>query len=235
MHEQQVWFLSHWDIIVYVNGNVAWVGSQCDFDSLQFCFGKQSWLCHPSCNNFAFLVDLFMRVLLLFGRLRKLTMLIFIVLIGILMMWISFWQGTYIIYPSACFLSHETDSIESVLMLLPIVWVKITFIYFFFYFSFLCTCIPLVMNFGLCLGSCCPYFRSADNSVHMFDRRNLNLGGVGAPVHKFEGHNAAVLCVQVWKLFCLLAQFLIVSIYLSTNFIYFWLFLTKRLFPVVSR
>ncbi|KAL9387932.1 hypothetical protein Peur_021056 [Populus x canadensis] len=37
---------------------------------------------------------------------------------------------------------------------------------------------------------------SADNSVHMFDRRNLNLGGVGAPVHKFEGHNAAVLCVQ---------------------------------------
>jgi len=91
------------------------------------------------------------------------------------------------------FLSHETDSIESVLRLLPLVWVKITFIYFFFYFSFLCTC----MNFGLCLGSCCPYFRSADNSVHMFDRRNLNLGGVGAPVHKFEGHNAAVLCVQV--------------------------------------
>ncbi|KAG6780424.1 hypothetical protein POTOM_013281 [Populus tomentosa] len=37
---------------------------------------------------------------------------------------------------------------------------------------------------------------SADNSVHMFDRRNLNLGGLGAPVHKFEGHNAAVLCVQ---------------------------------------
>lgn len=30
----------------------------------------------------------------------------------------------------------------------------------------------------------------------MFDRRNLNPGGVGAPVHKFEGHSAAVLCVQ---------------------------------------
>uniref|UniRef100_A0A6N2N5E1 Histone-binding protein RBBP4-like N-terminal domain-containing protein n=1 Tax=Salix viminalis TaxID=40686 RepID=A0A6N2N5E1_SALVM len=37
---------------------------------------------------------------------------------------------------------------------------------------------------------------SADNSVHLFDRRNLNPGGVGAPVHKFEGHSAAVLCVQ---------------------------------------
>ncbi|KAE9588097.1 putative transcription factor WD40-like family [Lupinus albus] len=37
---------------------------------------------------------------------------------------------------------------------------------------------------------------SADNTVHMFDRRNLNSGGVGSPVHKFEGHDAAVLCVQ---------------------------------------
>ncbi|XP_050381128.1 WD-40 repeat-containing protein MSI4-like [Argentina anserina] len=37
---------------------------------------------------------------------------------------------------------------------------------------------------------------SADNSVHMFDRRNLTSGGVGSPIHKFEGHNAAVLCVQ---------------------------------------
>lgn len=42
-----------------------------------------------------------------------------------------------------------------------------------------------------------PLLRSADNSVHLFDRRNLNPGGVGAPVHKFEGHSAAVLCVQV--------------------------------------
>ncbi|KAG9455613.1 hypothetical protein H6P81_000121 [Aristolochia fimbriata] len=37
---------------------------------------------------------------------------------------------------------------------------------------------------------------SADNSVRMFDRRNLISGGIGAPVHKFEGHKAAVLCVQ---------------------------------------
>ncbi|OMO70796.1 hypothetical protein CCACVL1_18656 [Corchorus capsularis] len=37
---------------------------------------------------------------------------------------------------------------------------------------------------------------SADNTVHMFDRRNLTSGGVGSPVHKFEGHSAAVLCVQ---------------------------------------
>ncbi|XP_068651904.1 WD-40 repeat-containing protein MSI4-like [Aristolochia californica] len=37
---------------------------------------------------------------------------------------------------------------------------------------------------------------SADNSVRMFDRRNLTSGGIGSPVHKFEGHKAAVLCVQ---------------------------------------
>ncbi|KAJ1411173.1 WD40/YVTN repeat-like-containing domain superfamily [Sesbania bispinosa] len=37
---------------------------------------------------------------------------------------------------------------------------------------------------------------SADNTVHMFDRRKLNGGGVGSPVYKFEGHDAAVLCVQ---------------------------------------
>ncbi|OVA01307.1 WD40 repeat [Macleaya cordata] len=35
---------------------------------------------------------------------------------------------------------------------------------------------------------------SADNSVRMFDRRNLTSGGVGAPIYKFEGHKAAVLC-----------------------------------------
>lgn len=39
--------------------------------------------------------------------------------------------------------------------------------------------------------------RSADNSVNMFDRRNLTSSGVGSPVYKFEGHKAAVLCVQV--------------------------------------
>ncbi|CAJ1955403.1 unnamed protein product [Sphenostylis stenocarpa] len=37
---------------------------------------------------------------------------------------------------------------------------------------------------------------SADNTVHMFDRRNLKSSGVGSPVYKFEGHDAAVLCVQ---------------------------------------
>ncbi|XP_059641600.1 WD-40 repeat-containing protein MSI4-like [Cornus florida] len=37
---------------------------------------------------------------------------------------------------------------------------------------------------------------SADNSVKMFDRRNLTSGGLGSPIHIFEGHNAAVLCVQ---------------------------------------
>ncbi|GMP62884.1 hypothetical protein CsSME_00024813 [Camellia sinensis var. sinensis] len=37
---------------------------------------------------------------------------------------------------------------------------------------------------------------SADNSVCMFDRRNLTSDGAGLPVHKFESHKAAVLCVQ---------------------------------------
>ncbi|XP_004488042.1 WD-40 repeat-containing protein MSI4 [Cicer arietinum] len=37
---------------------------------------------------------------------------------------------------------------------------------------------------------------SADNSVRMFDRRNLTSNGVGSPIHKFEAHKAAVLCVQ---------------------------------------
>ncbi|PPS19698.1 hypothetical protein GOBAR_AA00875 [Gossypium barbadense] len=40
---------------------------------------------------------------------------------------------------------------------------------------------------------------SADNTVRMFDRRNLTSNGVGSPIYKFEGHRAAVLCVQVWK------------------------------------
>ncbi|MBA0839893.1 hypothetical protein Goarm_005585 [Gossypium armourianum] len=34
---------------------------------------------------------------------------------------------------------------------------------------------------------------SADNTIHMFDRRNLSSG---SPVHKLVGHSAAVLCVQ---------------------------------------
>ncbi|KAM1062108.1 hypothetical protein ACFX2I_026495 [Malus domestica] len=37
---------------------------------------------------------------------------------------------------------------------------------------------------------------SADNSVRVFDRRNLTSDGVGEPIFKFEGHTAAVLCVQ---------------------------------------
>ncbi|MQL80227.1 hypothetical protein Taro_012687 [Colocasia esculenta] len=32
---------------------------------------------------------------------------------------------------------------------------------------------------------------SADNSVRMFDRRNLTSGGIGSPIHIFEGHKAA--------------------------------------------
>ncbi|RVX16854.1 WD-40 repeat-containing protein MSI4 [Vitis vinifera] len=37
---------------------------------------------------------------------------------------------------------------------------------------------------------------SADNTVRMFDRRKLTSGGIGSPIHTFEGHTAAVLCVQ---------------------------------------
>lgn len=40
-------------------------------------------------------------------------------------------------------------------------------------------------------------FRSADHTIHMFDRRNLSSDGVGLPVRKFAGHTSAVLCVQV--------------------------------------
>ncbi|GJW28020.1 WD40 repeat-containing protein MSI4-like protein, partial [Tanacetum coccineum] len=37
---------------------------------------------------------------------------------------------------------------------------------------------------------------SADNTIRLFDRRNLITNGIGAPVHIFENHTAAVLCVQ---------------------------------------
>ncbi|XP_010433073.1 PREDICTED: WD-40 repeat-containing protein MSI5-like [Camelina sativa] len=37
---------------------------------------------------------------------------------------------------------------------------------------------------------------SADNTVRVFDRRNLTSNGVCSPVYTFEGHKAAVLCVQ---------------------------------------
>lgn len=49
------------------------------------------------------------------------------------------------------------------------------------------------------------FLRSADTSVRMFDRRNLTSGGVGSPVHIFQGHNAAVLCVQVFQDYVFLA------------------------------
>lgn len=48
--------------------------------------------------------------------------------------------------------------------------------------------------------------RSADNSVRLFDRRNLTSDGVGSPVHMFEHHTAAVLCVQVFHLLCSVNQ-----------------------------
>ncbi|CAN8326514.1 unnamed protein product [Cochlearia groenlandica] len=37
---------------------------------------------------------------------------------------------------------------------------------------------------------------SADNTVRLFDRRNLTSNGVGSPIYTFEGHKAAILCVQ---------------------------------------
>ncbi|KAJ3694985.1 hypothetical protein LUZ60_000362 [Juncus effusus] len=37
---------------------------------------------------------------------------------------------------------------------------------------------------------------SADNTVKLFDRRKLISNGGSAPVHEFEGHDSAVLCVQ---------------------------------------
>ncbi|KAM0046550.1 putative transcription factor WD40-like family [Helianthus debilis subsp. tardiflorus] len=38
---------------------------------------------------------------------------------------------------------------------------------------------------------------SADNTLHMFDRRNLTANGIGSPNHIFENHKAVVLCVHV--------------------------------------
>ncbi|KAK9682892.1 hypothetical protein RND81_10G104600 [Saponaria officinalis] len=38
--------------------------------------------------------------------------------------------------------------------------------------------------------------KSADNSINLFGRRNLSASGVGSPVHKFQGHDAPVLCIQ---------------------------------------
>ena len=132
----------------------------------------------------------------------------------------------YLYNLSSCMfiLSHETDSMRSVFMLLPIVWVKL-YLFYLLFFSLIFVPVFHLWWTLACLWFMFPLLRSADNSVHLFDRRNLNPGGVGTPVHKFEGHSAAVLCVQVWKLFCLLAQFLIVF-YLSQYKLY--------LFSVIS-
>jgi hypothetical protein len=49
----------------------------------------------------------------------------------------------------------------------------------------------------------------------MWDRRNLGSGGAGSPIHKFEGHKAAVLCVQACQdnilLFCTLYADMVAS------------------------
>ncbi|KAF3328343.1 WD-40 repeat-containing protein MSI4 [Carex littledalei] len=37
---------------------------------------------------------------------------------------------------------------------------------------------------------------SADQTVRLFDRRNLTAGGVASPIRKFEGHVAPVTTVQ---------------------------------------
>ncbi|MFS8028180.1 putative transcription factor WD40-like family [Helianthus anomalus] len=37
---------------------------------------------------------------------------------------------------------------------------------------------------------------SVDNTLHMFHRRNLTANGIGSPIHIFENHKAAVLCVH---------------------------------------
>ena len=49
------------------------------------------------------------------------------------------------------------------------------------------------------------FLRFVDKSVHMFDQRNLTSGGVGAPVHKLDGHKVAVLYVQACYITILLA------------------------------
>lgn len=53
------------------------------------------------------------------------------------------------------------------------------------------------------------YYRSADNTVCMFDRRNMTTNGIGSPVHKFSGHKAAVLCVQVLHMYIIYDFFIL--------------------------
>ncbi|GJX49860.1 WD40 repeat-containing protein MSI4-like protein [Tanacetum coccineum] len=38
---------------------------------------------------------------------------------------------------------------------------------------------------------------SADNTIRLFDHRNLTTNGTGSPVHIFKNHTAAVLCVRI--------------------------------------
>ncbi|XP_058753280.1 WD-40 repeat-containing protein MSI4-like isoform X2 [Vicia villosa] len=54
----------------------------------------------------------------------------------------------------------------------------------------------LVSFYGMHALALVLLLRSADNSVRLFDRRSLTSNGVGSPIHKFEAHKAAVLCVQ---------------------------------------
>jgi histone-binding protein RBBP4 len=42
--------------------------------------------------------------------------------------------------------------------------------------------------------------RSADASVRLFDHRKISASGQGVPIEQFEGHSAAVLCVQVYSI-----------------------------------
>ena len=68
----------------------------------------------------------------------------------------------------------------------------------------------------------CFDFSSADNSVHMFDRRNLGTGGVGSPVYKFKGHEAAVLSVQVFGIILLTSWARVAAFNCLKKLLEFW-------------
>ncbi len=56
--------------------------------------------------------------------------------------------------------------------------------------------------------------RSADASVRLFDHRKISASGQGVPIEQFEGHSAAVLCVQVYSI-----ASEVIKLYHSYNFI----------------
>ncbi|KAG2249591.1 hypothetical protein Bca52824_089219 [Brassica carinata] len=64
--------------------------------------------------------------------------------------------------------------------------------YLFYTFEYLSKGTELLLVLTLFL----QILRSADNTVHLFDRRNLTSNGVGSPIYKFKGHEASVLSVQ---------------------------------------